>query len=119
MKWFLLSWIRAGDFQGRSRRTEYWMFNLINCVVVFGSSLIIEWMASESATRTLLTIPIAYVVISTVPSLSCTVRRLHDVDKSGWWYFISLVPLIGGVYLLVLMCTDGDSGTNRFGTSPK
>jgi uncharacterized membrane protein YhaH (DUF805 family) len=54
-----------------------------------------------------------------IPNLAVIVRRLHDQDKSGWWFFIGFVPIIGGIWLLILYLTDGTPGTNRFGTDPK
>lgn len=54
-----------------------------------------------------------------IPSLAVLVRRLHDVGKSGWFYFIVLIPLVGAIWLLVLFCTDGDQGENKWGPNPK
>ena len=54
-----------------------------------------------------------------IPGLAVVVRRLHDVGKSGWFYLIALIPLIGIIWLLVLMCTDGDKGDNAYGPDPK
>jgi uncharacterized membrane protein YhaH (DUF805 family) len=54
-----------------------------------------------------------------IPNLAVIVRRLHDQDKSGWWFFISFVPIIGGIWLLILYLTDGTPGPNRFGPDPK
>jgi uncharacterized membrane protein YhaH (DUF805 family) len=54
-----------------------------------------------------------------IPGLAVAVRRLHDVGKSGWWYFIALIPIIGGIWLLILFCTEGISGSNEYGPDPK
>ena len=54
-----------------------------------------------------------------IPGLAVGVRRLHDVGKSGWFFFIALIPIIGSIWLLVLFCTDGDQGENQFGSDPK
>ena len=54
-----------------------------------------------------------------IPSFSVSVRRLHDIGKSGWFMLIVLIPIIGGIWLLILACTDGDSGDNAYGGSPK
>ena len=54
-----------------------------------------------------------------VPSLAVCVRRLHDVGKSGWMYFIVLIPLVGAIWLLVLFCTDSQPGINKWGPNPK
>lgn len=54
-----------------------------------------------------------------IPSLSVSVRRLHDTDRSGWWLLIGLIPLIGGIILLVFFVQDSQTGTYRFGPNPK
>jgi uncharacterized membrane protein YhaH (DUF805 family) len=53
-----------------------------------------------------------------LPSLGVIVRRLHDLDKSGWWYFFVIVPLVGPIMMLVWLCTRGTNGGNRFGNDP-
>ena len=60
-----------------------------------------------------------YTLAVLIPSLAVSVRRLHDVGKSGWMCFIALIPLIGGIWLLVLMLTDSNSGENEYGANPK
>jgi uncharacterized membrane protein YhaH (DUF805 family) len=54
-----------------------------------------------------------------IPGLAVTVRRLHDVGKSGWFYFIVLIPIIGSIWLLVLAATDSQPGRNKYGPNPK
>ena len=54
-----------------------------------------------------------------IPTFAVTVRRLHDISKSGWWWLIMLIPLAGAIWLLVLMCTDSSPGDNKYGASPK
>jgi uncharacterized membrane protein YhaH (DUF805 family) len=54
-----------------------------------------------------------------VPSLAVMIRRLHDIGKSGWWFFISFIPLIGSIWLLVLLVTDSQPGENQYGPNPK
>lgn len=62
---------------------------------------------------------IAYQIALIIPSLSVTVRRLHDTDHSGWWFFIILVPLIGGLIFLIWMVREGSPGANKYGPNPK
>jgi len=47
------------------------------------------------------------------------VRRLHDQDKSGWWYFIQMIPIIGDIWFFILLVTNGQYGSNRYGPDPK
>ena len=60
-----------------------------------------------------------YSLVVLIPSLAVTVRRLHDIDRTGWWILIGLVPLIGAIVLLVLALLDGTPGNNRYGPNPK
>lgn len=53
------------------------------------------------------------------PGITVSIRRLHDIGKSGWWFLISLVPLVGGIVLLVFMCLDSQPGENIYGPNPK
>ena len=53
-----------------------------------------------------------------IPSIAVTVRRPHDIDKSGWWYLIYLVPCIGSIVLLVFTCLAGTPGENKYGPDP-
>lgn len=62
---------------------------------------------------------VLYALVSIIPSLAVGVRRLHDVGKSGWFYLIGLIPLIGSIWLLVLFFTDSQPGTNKWGPNPK
>jgi uncharacterized membrane protein YhaH (DUF805 family) len=54
-----------------------------------------------------------------IPSLAVGARRLHDIDRTGWWQLIALVPLVGIIVLIVFWCQDSDRGPNRYGHSPK
>lgn len=84
------------NFDGRARRSEYWYFVLLNTVFVILVSLLNPVLYG------------LYALLVLLPGLAVSVRRLHDVGKSGAWLFISLVPIIGGIWLLVLMATEGD-----------
>jgi len=60
-----------------------------------------------------------YVLGTLIPIVALSVRRLHDIGKSGWWYFIQFVPLIGSIWFLILMVTDSQPGSNQYGSNPK
>ena len=119
MAWFLLAWQRGADFSGRSRRMEYWMFQLFNLLVVifvFGLALL---AGGDTAIKVGAECCFAYCLVAFVPTLAVTVRRLHDTGRSGYWYFISFIPLIGGIILLVLTVLEGDPDRNEYGPNPK
>ena len=100
------------DFNGRARRKEYWMFTLGNLIV----AVVIGVVAGLIKFPLLVSL---YGLAVVVPGLAVCVRRLHDIGKSGWWVFIGLVPVIGGIWLLVLMCLDGAPKENQWGANPK
>lgn len=119
----LMPYKRYAEFDGRSRRKEYWMFTLLYVIVyaiclVFGGVLAGEDPSGGIGMIFVLAL-VVFVVGSFIPSLAVTVRRLHDTDRSGWWILISLVPLVGPIVLLVFTVMDGTPGANKFGSSPK
>ena len=125
MDWMLMPLRRYADFQGRSRRKEYWMFYLgIIIVTVILSILagvtggLAETGASFIGTVFLGLLVLFYLALL-VPSLAVQVRRFHDQDKTGWLILLAFIPLIGGLIVLVFMCLEGTKGPNRFGPDPK
>lgn len=105
---------KYADFSGRARRSEYWYFVLFN----FLAYIILFTIGFAFGEYGIFLVAI-YALGIIIPSLAIVVRRLHDVGKSGWFYFISLIPLIGGIWLLVLLCTDSEPGRNKWGYNPK
>ena len=102
-------------FSGRARRKEYWMFILFNYIASFIMGVVVGLVAPEASN-------IATAVAALVgflPSWAVFARRMHDIGKSGWWWLIGLVPLIGGIVLLVFMCKDSQPGDNAYGPNPK
>ena len=101
---------KYAQFSGRASRQEFWMFVLFHVIVaavlsIVGGVIHLPWLA------------IAYIAVTLIPTLALQVRRLHDVDRSGGWWFISFVPG-GSIVLLIWACQAGSTADNRFGTSP-
>ena len=130
LTWGTLPFRRYAEFSGRSRRQEFWMFVLFNYAVAaaFGALLGLVMLllyygdASEDLMMTVcwvMLVPYAlYQLWAIIPGLAVTIRRLHDLDKSGWHILIGLIPLIGAVILIVWYATQGTSGPNRYGPDP-
>jgi uncharacterized membrane protein YhaH (DUF805 family) len=93
---------KYADFNGRASRSEYWWFFLFTFIIYV-------------VTAFLPFISLIAVLALLVPSISAAVRRLHDTDRSGWWYLIFLVPLVGAIVLIFFLCQRGTEGQNRFG----
>ena len=111
------------DFNGRARRKEYWMWTLYYTIVLLFAMVLdnvlglnFELLGQDLGYGWLyVTIGITHLI----PGLGIVVRRLHDVGKSGWFYLIILIPLIGFIWILVLFCTDGVKEDNKWGSNPK
>ena len=121
MNWYLKCFKQYADFNGRARRTEFWMFNLFTLIVLFICIFCDVFLGFESFYNDPEYGPITsiYFLFSLLPGLSVIVRRLHDVGKSGWFYFLALIPIIGPIWLFVLLVTDSQPGENKWGTNPK
>jgi uncharacterized membrane protein YhaH (DUF805 family) len=111
------------NFSGRARRSEYWYFLLCYYIIAF-IAIILD--ASLGLSMEIGGIPLAYGWITIavalahfLPSIALVVRRLYDVGKSGWFYFIAFIPFIGAIWLIVLFCTEGDQEENKYGANPK
>lgn len=104
---------RYTDFSGRSSRSEYWWAYLGVMLIFF----VLGFVAGLLGDVGMIILGIAYLGIL-VPSIGIGVRRLHDVDKSGWMMLIALIPILGSLYLLYLFVTKGTTGPNRFGPDP-
>jgi len=113
-----MSFARYASFGGRATRLEYWYFTLFHWLAILLAG-VVSYLAML-AIPALGLILYSVVVFGTVlPHLAVSVRRLHDVNRTGWWYLFGFVPLVGAIVLLVWFCTDGTRGPNRFGADPK
>ena len=107
------------NFSGRARRSEYWYFILCYYIITILAVVIDNTLGLANDLTGYGFITLAVMLGHILPSLSLVVRRLHDVGKSGWFYFIAFIPIIGGIWLLVLFCTEGTKGENKYGADPK
>lgn len=120
MNWYLKVLRQYVDFKGRARRKEYWTFVLFNILFGIGCA-ILDGGLGLSFDENLYYGPIygLYSLVMFLPSLAVGVRRLHDIGKSGWMLLIVLIPIIGVIWLLVLLVTDSQPGENAYGPNPK
>lgn len=114
--------LRYFEFSGRSSRAQYWVYMLV-VTVLFFAALYVDYEVLGYFRRGVSgfgPLTLFWFFIHIVPNITVTVRRLHDSGRSGWWYWISLVPFIGGIWLLVLMCLGPDTyGSNDYGDDPR
>lgn len=123
MSWYLAVLKNYVGFGGRARRKEYWMFALFNVVVALALpviGLIVAIALQVGTALDAVAIPYTvYLTATALPALAAAVRRLHDTGRSGWWILIALVPVVGGITLLVFLATEGAADANEYGPSPK
>jgi len=126
MKYFILAIKKAFDFRSRSSRPEYWyfvLFNIIFAIVavildnVLGTTIKIDIGTGE------VPLPYGYIyflylLALIIPGFAAGVRRLHDVGKSGWMMLLAFIPIIGGIWLLVLFLMESAPGENKWGPNP-
>lgn len=112
-------------FTGRARRKEFWMFTLLNILITI-CFYVCCFLGAAMGDAGLFIISIAYILLilwnlaALIPSIAVTVRRLHDIGKSGWFFLLHLIPCgIGTLILLVFMCMDSQPGDNQYGPNPK
>jgi uncharacterized membrane protein YhaH (DUF805 family) len=98
-------------FSGRACRSEYWywiLFYFIGAIV----AEIIDAVLGITAIYPLFSLAVL------LPGIAVAVRRLHDLDRSGWWILLGLIPLVGAIILIIWYCMKGTTGPNRFGPDP-
>ncbi len=119
MDWYLMALKKYAEFQGRAQRKEYWMFTLFNflAMVLLGAVGALLGGGGEGGLGDVLQGLYGLGVL--VPGIAVTVRRLHDIGKSGWWGLVALIPLIGSLILIYFAVKDSQPETNEYGPNPK
>lgn len=133
MEWMIMPLRRYADFQGRSRRLEYWMFVLFTTILyvaffavaamlgAFGDMAGVTGADPTVSTSFVLAMGLSLLLIAVllIPSLAVIVRRFHDQNLTGWFALLSLIPYLGGLIIFVFMLLPGTRGPNKFGPDPK
>ena len=119
MRWYLLGFKNYLQIKGRAVRKEFWIFMLFNLLFLV-AAMIIDFVFGFTFDN----LPFGYVFlvyagVILIPTLTVTLRRLHDVGSRGWMLFIILIPVIGMIWLLTLLVTDSQEEKNVFGSNPK
>ena len=104
-------------FSGRSRRKEYWFFVLFAVIISIVLGVIDTMIGTQAGGIGILSGIYALAIL--IPSIAVSVRRLHDIDKTGWWILIGFIPLIGTIILLIFAFLPGTAGDNKYGADPK
>ena len=111
MEYFIDGLEKYADFAGRASRKEFWMFILYYYIFLIGFLVLGALIGFPF-------IVLIYILGLMIPCISISVRRLHDTSRSGWWYLIKLIPLIGTIILIIFLVEDSHE-ENQYGPNPK
>ncbi len=106
-------WQNYATFSGRSRRSDYWYVVLANMILGAVTSIVTMVLPFLEF------LTFVYALATLIPGIALVVRRLHDINKSGWYCLFVLIPLVGAILLLVWLATDSQAGANQYGENPK
>jgi uncharacterized membrane protein YhaH (DUF805 family) len=118
MEWYLKVLKNYVVFTGRARRTEYWMYALFNTIAAIVLA-VVDNILGLSQSGGFGVFGGLYALAVFLPGLGVTVRRLHDTNRSGWFFLLILIPIIGSIALLIFFIQEGDTGPNKYGSDPK
>jgi len=119
MEWYIKAIKEFSNFSGRARRTEYWSFVLVSTIISIIMTVIDFALLTKGLKYGIGYFSAGYSLLILIPTISLFIRRLHDIDKSGYSSFISLIPIVGGIWILLLTITPGTVGDNNYGSDPK
>lgn len=121
MHWYIEVLKKYTVFSGRARRQEFWFFFLFSAIISIFFAVIDEFMGwnFEMGGDTIGFLSTLYFLVVAIPYIAVIIRRLHDTERSGWWFLIAFIPIVGVIVLLVFLILDGTRGENRYGPDPK
>lgn len=123
MSWYLAVLRKYATFDGRARRKEFWMFALFDFLIIAAGFALVGVTPIDGALSpvhwALTVLLVAYLLGMIVPSWAVRIRRMHDTGRSGWYLLLGLIPFVGGIIVLVMLCTEGVYGPNGYGPDPK
>jgi uncharacterized membrane protein YhaH (DUF805 family) len=118
MNYYLLALKGYAIFRGRSRRAEYWYFVLVQTIIILACVAADNLLGLNFEEANNGPITAIYGLLTFLPQLAVSIRRLHDTGRSGWWILIGFT-IIGAIPLIIWYATDSEAGNNKFGANPK
>jgi len=118
MKWYLKALKQYASFSGRAQRAEYWYFMLFFIVIIFALAIIDNILGTFNNDIDMGLLSGIFLLSHLLPSIAVSIRRVHDINKTGWWYLINIVPLVGPIVFLIFTVLDSKE-SNQYGANPK
>ena len=118
MNYYFAAFKKYAVFKGRATRREYWYFTLFNILAVGVFGLIGQLMGTFNFDAGYGPLSAIYTLAMILPGLGVSIRRLHDTGRSGWWFMITIIPIIGLLVFLYFALLDSDPNPNEYGESP-
>ena len=118
---YILMLKNYANFNGRTRRRDYWGAVLVNAVIVIVLQLVGAILGAVIGFLggLISIVGLLYSLAILVPGISISIRRMHDISKSGFFVLLALIPIVGWIIVLVLACMDSTPGSNQYGPNPK
>ena len=119
MQWFIYCLKNYAKFDGRAGRPEYWFYALFSTLIFFILQFLSSTLGLQYSMNDLITVyPLASIwqVVTFVPSLAVGVRRMHDINRSGFWLLFLLLPLIGWLLIMIFVLLKGNDDDNDYGS---
>lgn len=111
--YYLEAFQKYADFDGRTRRKEFWWFFLFNIIAMMIVKIVDNSMDGLEVLGKI------YFLAVLIPTIAISIRRLHDTNHSGWWILINFIPVVGNIIFLVFLLTDSYPTKNQYGENPK
>lgn len=119
MNWYFEALKKYIVSDGRARRKEYWYFFLINLFILVVLDMLASTLPNQHVAHLVKAAAGLYILATFIPSIAVGIRRLHDTNRSAWWWLLNFVPIVGPLVLLFLLAQKGTTGANRYGDDPK
>jgi len=116
MHWYTDVIKKYAVFNGRAARPEFWWFVLFNVIISAAIDIVVSAIAGRSTGQA---VDWLYSLVVLLPSLGVGIRRLHDTNRTGWWYLLAFIPFIGWIVLIVFLAMASDPGPNNYGPNPQ
>lgn len=119
MNWYLTVLKRYTVFNGRAGRPEYWYFLLFNVIASIALAILDNVLGLVPKGTNVGVLGAIYSLAVILPGIAVAIRRMHDINRSGWWVLISAIPIVGWIIFIIWAARESDAGPNQYGQGPE